>query len=450
MPKAVATRDYIRTLDRTQQSVSYSYPARSYEAECCKAVEKQSANFLSDYIDGKIKLDQNAGDAFDAFLVTLKSSSYEGIVSLLEEAKNKRKQQLIEANKNEVWAQDLSKNRFAILQNKKEMAKLSSAQLLLIAEKLEAERGYSTKILQDKLRNFAQNKIERTFRNEIPEDDDFVALVKRMGTIKHINRVDTWTSRYTPPVEEKPVSQMDMKKKEQKREKSKKKSKNSQKRSIWKKGKYLILATVLGVGGVFAGVLGMNKFKQSQPSDDQKGDKITVVVNTPVSEIKNNNDKQQSSDDIADFQTERQRIEQEQVAKAQAPELSKEDQELGERIKAFKFSQEKLGINLNSLDKVVDDLIKAGSIEISENMTPTRAKYVIAFYAQFPGTQEGKTCKALLNGKKVSLDKNTFKKWDQNLGKRGGKFTMTLKGKKVKLKGFSAMDYYKNNHQAQH
>ena len=217
----------------------------------------------------------------------------------------------------------------------------------------------------------------------------------------------------------------------------------------------MLLATVLGVASVFAGALGINNFRQSQPSDKKAQTALNVnsqkLVSNDISssDNQNTNDKQ-DKEGVLDFQEERQKVEQQKVTDVQSSELGKEDKELALRIEAFKFSQEKLGINLNSLDEVVASQIKAGNIEISDSLSLTRAKYVVAFYAQFPGTQAGKTCKALLDGKKVSLDKDTFNKWNQNLGKHGGKFTMTLKGKKVKLKNFSAMDYYKDNHKAQH
>ena len=66
---------------------------------------------------------------------------------------------------------------------------------------------------------------------------------------------------------------------------------------------------------------------------------------------------------------------------------------------------------------------------------------MISFYAQYPDTEAGKVCNALLNGETVQVSKDDFNKWNEELGPKGGKFINNLKKQGYTTTTFSPSDY---------
>lgn len=154
-------------------------------------IEQQSADFLAGFAKGEIIVTEDARALLPDYFRVLKHSSHPQIAGFLERAENKYKTAVIREKKQKeqkeilsVPRDDLTANQFAVLQNKKKAGLLTSADLLFIAEKLDAEKGYSTTSLKSKLRSYAENRIAKILKGEISSDEDFNKLVLRFGTVQ--------------------------------------------------------------------------------------------------------------------------------------------------------------------------------------------------------------------------------------------------------------------------
>lgn len=375
----------------------------------------------------------------------------------------------------------LSKNQFAILQNKKKASQLSASDYLLIADLLKEEKGYSTKTATARLQSYAQLRINKVLAGQLPYEEDFDSLVSALGTYaqkenfrrrKDIIQGGEAIRKAMAKKQERPVVN-----KEDKPEKSEKKkvetsvkpvNKKSEKQVVfvhktpwYKKILKAAAAVVAGAFVLFGFAKATNFFKSS--SKDKASPKTEIFAKTNLAsktdakaqtrdlnfqEIRQNiNAKKAQMAAVASSATQEKAVAETPVSvsqetpKVQDQPENKNDSVWSDRVETFKKAQDKLNINLDNLDEVVNQQISAGNIVLSENLTEARAKYMISFYAQYPDTEAGKVCNALLNGETVQVSKDDFNKWNEELGPKGGKFINNLKKQGYTTTTFSPSDY---------
>lgn len=334
-------------------------------------------------------------------------------------------------NKKEEHKKSLSANNFAILDSKKKMEALNSEDLCLLEETLKENMAKTKKnsraanVLKRQysiLCSFAQNRIQKVLKGELAADNDFNTLVAKTGTVQQKNvvyhrqkakekaqeEVIIVTPTPTPVIEE-PVVIVDDKPKAEPKPEPKPEKKEEKKKEPWYKRHlskiavglaFVVVTSAAAVSGVFKKVFG---------GSEQNTKPVTEMTTTPQQNIQTETETQTRTADFQDVRSELQKL---------------RDAKYNVRVQAFKESQTKLDINLDNLDKVVEKAVNEGKIQISGDLTPARAKYVIAFCAQYPGTEAGQACKALLNGEDVDL--SNFNKWDKALGDDGSEFVKTL------------------------
>jgi len=589
-------------LKNEQSIIPAAYTSAPKDGVSVAEIEQKSADFLRDFSSGKIILTEDARAVMPEYLEILKLSSYPLIGAYLDKAENKFKAAVITQKKQKelhIDKENLDAKQFAILHNKKKMEQLSSTDLLLIADLLEAETGYSTTNLKNKLESYVHNRIRKVQKGELETDEDFSRLVKRFGTYQQREVFDRQTPKVnpsvplsslepkpetshpldlTPPVsetiinekpiifEEKPVI-VDVPKEEDlsknKREaildhkKAARKeflsannfailqSKNrlaalssedlllldeALKETLENTKKntrpYNVLKRQQNILSTFAQSKIEKVFSGQAPADENFEQLVTVLgnykqqdtlrnkgvpvfeessiekpevfedkkkVKTPEKEESDTDKKEpwyarlwqktrraaiivgvaaislfgfgkfaQSLSNSSPEQTDnkptteltvdnqQENIQQTEIQPEVQPEIQPEvqvaapvseqvqtdttqvslqkalDAKYNIILQSFKESQDTLGINMDNLDKVVSDGISSGKIELSDTLTQARAKYMIAFYAQYPGSDAGNVCKALLDGENVDFSKEDFKKWDNELGRFGSKFTKSL------------------------
>ena len=171
-----------------QASIVPNYDIQTYEGQCALAVERQSADVLEDYIDGNIAFSSDAEDLLPKFFSVLKKSKYYRIKSSIAKAETNYKRGLIEQNKQQEKVKYWKDTQFNILSKKKEVQKLSSADLLLIGQLINEEKGYSTTKNKDRLRSIISLRITDTLSGKIPADENFAELVDKYGTLEQKKR----------------------------------------------------------------------------------------------------------------------------------------------------------------------------------------------------------------------------------------------------------------------
>lgn len=346
------------------------------------------------------------------------------------------KKEAILRNKREEHKKSLSSSIYTILDSKKKMEALNSEELCLLEEILSEKmagvkkNSRATTVLKRQyniLCSFAQNRIQKVLKGERATDADFDTLVAKTGTFQQksvlshrqkakvkapeeviITEPTPVVQEPTPAVKE-PVVITEEKPKAEPKAEPKAVKKEEKKKDPWYKrhlGKiavglaFVVLSATAAVSGVFKKVFG-------GPEPDTKP--TTEITAQPKQDVKTDAKVQAKTADFQDVRSELQK--------------AKDDLSLA-KIQAFKDSQKKLHISLDKLDKVVEKAVKDGKIQLSDDLTPARAKYVISFYAQYPGTEAGQACKALLNGDDVDL--SNFNQWNKALGEDGSDFAKTL------------------------
>lgn len=173
---------WLKTIVEAQAGVTPDYDPKDTFGAYSRVIERQSADFLEDYIAGAAVPTAEASDLLPDYFAILRQSKYHRIVKSLKKAETKYKLEAISRHKEDEKKKAFQATRFKILNSKKEAALLSSKDMLLIASLLKDEKEYSTVRMQDKLRSFAMEKINRTLRGEMPADEDFAKLADTFGT----------------------------------------------------------------------------------------------------------------------------------------------------------------------------------------------------------------------------------------------------------------------------
>ena len=396
----------------------------------------------------------------------------------------------------------LKRNQFAILQNKKEAQKLSAIDYLLIAEMIKDEKGYSTKDISDKLRSYAQLRINNVLSGKLPYEPGFDLLVSTQGTSTQYVNFDRRKSVLMgaaaldqasddsqdgkqdkkEPIDQKSTAARDQGSDDSQDGKQDKKepiAQNEEKDDVapavplkmpwYKKWWRLAAAAVVGAVAIFGLAKAPNFFKNGSKD---KVSPQTEQNDKTLNNYRTNTETSSSDNKSADFNALRQKIEEKKAqisassatavaeAHSSTPAVTQAatvtpvstdkvtnaptnelDDDWNKRVDIFKKAQDKLHINLDNLDKVVNDQVKVGNIVLSEKLTEARAKYMISFYAQYPYSEAGRVCNALLNGEEVKVSKDDFNKWNDELGDRGTEFINTLKKNGYTTTTFSPSDY---------
>ena len=182
----------------SQLGISPDYDPNDIYGSFSRTVEQQSANFLEGYIADEIILTPEAEKLLPQFFDALSESKYYRIKQSLEKARDHQRVLVIERHKTEVLAEYrrnekkkfFEQQRFNILEKKKEAAKLSSEDILIIFSALNEPKPFSTTKMHDKLRSLALLKIEKTLKGEIPADEHFAQLAREFGTYQQKNMVE--------------------------------------------------------------------------------------------------------------------------------------------------------------------------------------------------------------------------------------------------------------------
>ena len=182
--KILIDHDELKMFMEAQASIVPNYDVKTYEGQCALAVEQQSADFLENYLNGKVVLSDDAVALLPQYFEILKKSKFNRIKSNVGKAVLEYKRKLIENNKQQERIQYWKDTQFNILSKKKEVQKLSSADLLLIGKLINEVTEYSTTKNKDRLRSIISMRITKTLSGEIIADDNFVDLVDKYGTVE--------------------------------------------------------------------------------------------------------------------------------------------------------------------------------------------------------------------------------------------------------------------------
>lgn len=402
-------RDLLQTIVASQQGIDVNYDAKNVFGGYARAVEDQSADFLENYLRGDVILEDGTEDLMQSFLATLKKSKYRRISSILKKAEDKFKQNAIRRFKYNEKAKAFKDSRFKILNNKKEAARLSSKDMLLISSLLKEDLGYSTAKLQDKLRSFAEEKIRKTLNGELPQDEDFVKLTETLGTYQQKQALQnksnpkpakketinigglelnpkivsldqkSSTSKAQPVVSSSKKDKTETKPKTIKTKTEKKT--NGLWKKVWKWTKRTAVAAGLAALAFFGGKFAKNQ--SGNTSDTANKENTEVQVKTPA---KTQDVKQITK--TADFSKE--------MTALEKAYKNRFDTSLEIILGAQKRDQ---------LYQKIDNLAKNGKIQYNDGTTREWYAHAFTMYNQLaPYSKENKVIKDLLAGKDVDKD----------------------------------------------
>ena len=180
--KILINQSELKMFMEAQASIIPNYDVKTYEGQCALAVEQQSADFLEDYLEGTIVLSDDAVTLLPQYFEILKKSKFNRIKLNVEKAVFEHKRKIIEHNKQQERIKYWKDTQFNILSKKKEVQKLSSADLLLISKLINETTGYSTSKNKDRLRSIITFRINKTLSGELTADEDFYSLVEKFGS----------------------------------------------------------------------------------------------------------------------------------------------------------------------------------------------------------------------------------------------------------------------------
>lgn len=407
-------RDLLQTIVASQQGIDVNYDTKNVFGGYARAVEEQSADFLENYVQGNVVLEAGTEDLMQSFFTALKKSKYHRISSIVKKAEDKFKQNTIRQFKDNEKAKAFKDSHFKILNNKKEAARLSSRDMLLIGSLLKENLGYSTTKLQNKLRSFAEEKIRKTLNGELPQDEDFIKLTESLGTYQQrqalhnkmnpkpvkeeisnisglelnprIVSLDQKDSLSATTLETKPEVSTPKKNRPSMKPKSSKTKNKKEKKfvslwgNIWKWTKRTAVVAGLAALALLGGKFAKNQFNKS--SDAPQKENTTVQAKTPVQT------KVVEDTKTADFSKE--------MTALEKAYKNRFDTSLEIILGAQKRDQ---------LYQKIDNLAKAGKIQYKDGTTREWYAHAFTMYNQLaPYSKENKVIKDLLAGKNIDKD----------------------------------------------
>lgn len=123
---------WLKTIVEAQAGVTPDYDPKDTFGAYSRVIERQSADFLEDYIAGAAVPTAEASDLLPDYFAILRQSKYHRIVKSLKKAETKYKLEAISRHKEDEKKKAFQATRFKILNSKKEAALLSSKDMLLI------------------------------------------------------------------------------------------------------------------------------------------------------------------------------------------------------------------------------------------------------------------------------------------------------------------------------
>lgn len=400
---SLISKGLLRMYYESQSSIYTNLGSLSSHGIQAQIIEDQSADFLQNYIDEKNIIDDDCDEIMMDYISLLKHSKNRRIVKLLPEAEKKFKETSILKHKEAEKAAAFVSSRFKILNNKKEAVKLSSKDMLLIHKLLQQDLGYSTAKLQDKLKSFAIEKINRTLKGEAKKDPNFDLLVQQFGTYqqkqslknksapaKNIaqenNPLILAAQDYHHSAKQQKTSQESKPHKKSQKDTQKKPSQKKSFSDFWKKTVKWTKKLAVAAGLVTLGFLG-GKFVKDQiakSSDAPKTNNTEVAVKTP--------DKKTT-----------------QTAKeTKTADFSKEMSALEKAYKnRFDTSLEILlgQKKRDNLYQKIEKLAQDGKIQFKDGTTKEWYAHAFTMYNKItPNSKENKVIKDLLAGKSVDKE----------------------------------------------
>lgn len=178
-----------------QSSIPPRYSTKNYFGQCAEFQEQYCAKFLKQYVSGEVVLEDGTDDMMEDFLLILKRSHHPEISAIYPKVYKKFKTLVIAKRKKEEKRKHFIATQFNILGNKKQAAKLSSDDMIMISGLLQDVTTYSTVKLKDKLRSFAVNKINLTLKGKMAADENFDRLVSVFGTHQQKKQLEHFYKR---------------------------------------------------------------------------------------------------------------------------------------------------------------------------------------------------------------------------------------------------------------
>lgn len=356
-----------------QMGVAHKYNANTYLGGNALIIEKQSASFLDDYVNGTVSLSPQAEQLLPDFFIILKNSSYPPIKKLLDKASKKYKAEIIKRHKEEEKIKAFVATKFCILQNKKAMAKMSSSDMLKIAELLEEEKGYSTKRMKNQIKSFAMLKAERIIKGEIPADEGFVKLVQKFGTPQQKDFIQQHFSS-APAVKE--VVSVEAKTKKH----------DGWFKRKWKAIKRGLVVVGIAAFGIIGGKMALNNAGESTPTGTTAHPDKTEQSITPP-------------------KADKPVVAVEETQNAVSQEFLTALDNLNKAYKDRFDSALEIHLGAEKRDQLyqkIDKLAKSGKIQFSNGTTREWYAHAFTMYAQIaPNSEEGRTIARFLAGEDV-------------------------------------------------
>ena len=370
----------------------------------------------------------------------------------------------------------LSDGNFKILDNKKKALTLSAADYLLISEMLSEKKrkGEKTASLEDKLRSYAQLRINDYLKGKAHEEEKLDSLVGKFGTNDQKVRFQKYRKEGRPvksdvkaPVDVKPDAD------------KKKEAPVVSLHTPWYK-KALKVAAAVGLFVVTA--LGATKltkgtFKDKasdKPLTEQKSPDYLTEATASSSSIdyqeaakqyskqketmENNAAKQGAATAAAtlataaavasevsgtedDTEVKKKAKEQDDVIDgAKKQEKAKENKDLlfcRIRVNSFKYNANDLRIKPDKSREVAQRMHEISGVPVD------KCEYNVLLCGQFPSSEWGKIANEMLATGKVDLSKEQIMKWNEIVGSRGKEFMENLKAEGYNISGtYSSIDKY--------
>ena len=165
----------------SQASTPHRYDSTTYFGQSNLVKEEQTANFLEDYVSGARSVRPEDEELLLSIFAVSSFSHYKRLKRNLTEAVNKYKKIKIKMLQDEALKFKLKSTNYNFLNNKKEMRKLSSHDLLLAHTLLKNETSFNTEKLIDKIRSYAVLHIKDVTNGKIAKDEEFDLLSDKFG-----------------------------------------------------------------------------------------------------------------------------------------------------------------------------------------------------------------------------------------------------------------------------
>ena len=290
----------------------------------------------------------------------------------------------------------LKRNQFSIVEKKKEMVNLSSADLLALAGLIQEEKGFSTTKKQDRLRSFISDRIDQTLAGDVAVDYNFDTLLNTFGSPKQrktkikTKAVDDKDILYEPSIDSEQTP---------KKPGWFSRSWTSFKRNVRKVALWAGAAVLIAFGTKAA----VDKFAKSSDDSKDKDKKELAVDNT------NQNDVEViTMEEVNEIFGKQPTAQSASVVETKADnnktntinEKNTYEQKYEEYVKSFLAIHK---VDGESLINNINKLAKDGKIQFADGTNAAWYAHAFTMYDKVaPNSKENKMIKALMSGQEVS------------------------------------------------